>query len=367
MSRLARQNLPELTACALRERLAAGALGSRLPGVRPLSRELGVSIKTVRRALVLLESEGAVAPAMRGLPRSALPPGAPGGVKRALKVAVLGSRRPEDESSDTRSLLMQLAEAIRAGGHSVTMVQRPLPSDSANPKVLRRLVDSTGADAWIVYQAGVEPLAWFAGCRLPVAAFGGRGADAGLPSAYCDASQAMRETLARLFEAGHRRIVLIAPERALVPTPTRYVEVFAQEMRAHGVSVGAYHLPRWDETPEGLRTLLEALFRVTPPTALIVFGNLYMSGVLTFLAQRRLGVPTDVSLVSADTEGSFGWQWPGLKVAHFDDRRELQLKRLCRWVDDVAAGHPANKLRAVAARLVPGNSLGPAAQPQRRP
>ena len=47
------------------------------------------------------------------------------------------------------------------------------------------------------------------------------------------------------------------------------IDLFYEELAAHGVAGGRYNVPEWEETPEGLTALLEKTFRYTPPTAII--------------------------------------------------------------------------------------------------
>jgi hypothetical protein len=54
------------------------------------------------------------------------------------------------------------------------------------------------------------------------------------------------------------------------PRPGSFEQAFLDELEALGIPTGDYNLPDWSESPEGFHQLLAALFRHTPPTALIL-------------------------------------------------------------------------------------------------
>ena len=92
------------------------------------------------------------------------------------------------------------------------------------------------------------------------------------------------------------------------------VRAFLEELNAHGITPGSYHLADWEESPEALYKCLESLFRITPPTALIIDEAPFYVAALQFCSSRGLRVPEDVSLVCADPSPTFEWSQP--TVAH---------------------------------------------------
>lgn len=370
MSLVPRKSLAEGVAAHVRQAIAEGRWVSRMPGLRPLATELGVSIKVLRKAFAMLEAEGVLSPPDRGDARRILRVPEAGGARRILRVVILLPQPLEAEPADTQSLLLRLVSAIAEAGHHGYLL--PLPPGAAPGKaaVLARVVGSENADAWIVYHGCSATLAWFAERRLKALAYAGRGDAGGLPAVFCDASDAVRQAVRRLVELGHRRIVLICPTRSRGPTPAPFLKALRDELAAAGITPGEYNTPDWRQSPQGLRELLGALFAVTPPTAFIILGNNYVSGVLSFLAARGLRVPEDVSLISSDLESAFEWQCPGIRPAHFDDRRELMRKWTLRWLDDLSLGRPPATMPAFRARFVPGGTVSearlrvaPAAEP----
>lgn len=76
---------------------------------------------------------------------------------------------------------------------------------------------------------------------------------------------AYAEVVERLVNLGHRRIVNLVREERRKPTPGFLDRFFLEQLRNHGIQTGPYHLPDWEDTPEGLQHLLDSLFQHTPP------------------------------------------------------------------------------------------------------
>lgn len=84
----------------------------------------------------------------------------------------------------------------------------------------------------------------------------------------------------------------------------------------HGILAGRYHLPHWENSPEGLYQCLEATFAHTPPTAILVEEPSLYFAVQHFLSRRQMLVPEDVSLVCLSPHPAFEWCRP--EVTHLN-------------------------------------------------
>ena len=133
-----------------------------------------------------------------------------------------------------------------------------------------RLVRRTEADAWVVGAGSREVLEWFAAQPVPVLALFGR--RRGLPIAGVGPDQVSAHVAVarRLIELCHRRIVMLARRMRRLPVPGAVERAVFDEMAAHGIATGAFNLPDWEETSEGYHGCLKELFRLTPPTAMII-------------------------------------------------------------------------------------------------
>ncbi len=116
----------------------------------------------------------------------------------------------------------------------------------------------------------------------------------------------------QLIRHGHRRIVLLCRKLRRLPEPGRSERAFLAQLAAHGCPVTDFNLPDWEETTAGFHTLLGALFRSTPPTALIVDEAPLFIAVQQFLAGRNLLVPKHISLVCTDDDPAFEWCHPAI-------------------------------------------------------
>ena len=172
-----------------------------------------------------------------------------------------------------------------------------------------------------------------------------------------DKTAVYRSVTKRLLELGHRRISLLARAERRVPTPGAVEQAFLDELGAHGIDPGSYHLPDWEETGDGLVTRLEALFRATPPTALIVDEPPFFFATMQFLMSRGLRVPHDVSVVCMDSDPYFTWLRPS--VSHIAWDRRLVVRRIVRWAGNVASGKEDTTQTMTKAVFIEGGTVGP--------
>lgn len=358
MSSVRRLSIAEQTAKHLIAGLSAGRWSGVLPGVNRLAVELDVSRETIRAALQQLEDQGYLASRGHGNSRTIISPRKRGKSARALRVAVLLHDRLPDENGSMQLQLLQLQHDLEAAGHACVFsakCQVDLRHD------LRRIiahVAQTPADAWVVIGGSLELLQWFASRPLPAIALGGRGLDVPIASVGVAIHDAVAESVRRLHALGHRGIVFITPAEWRGQSLARVTRTFTEELAAHGIATSPYHLPDWEETPEGIQALLASLFLVTPPTALIIGETKWVVGALSFLAARGLRVPAQVSVICSGFEPSLVWHHPPL--AHFPWSSDLLVRRIVRWVGAVARGQADRKLIIYPSKLEPGGSIGPA-------
>ena len=191
-------------------------------------------------------------------------------------------------------------------------------------------------------------------------AMGGRTADLPVASVTFSAESSLRELVRRLAGLGHERIVLIISGNSRHPTPSPLLLAYMDELKRNGITPGQYNAPEWNETPAGLESLLDSLFKVTPPTALICWHLNVTVGVLSFLERRRLSVPDEVSLFFCDDDPSLAWHRSDMRLAHFVYDETQRLRFIRRWLGDVAKGRPNLRKLELKAEIRAGTTLGPA-------
>jgi DNA-binding LacI/PurR family transcriptional regulator len=201
-------------------------------------------------------------------------------------------------------------------------------------------------------------LEWFSAQPMPAFALFGRRRGLAMAGAGPDKVPATLAATRALLGLGHRRLVLLMHRRHRLPRPGPVPSAFLDELKAHGIRVGAYHLPDWEESKVGFQACLTRMFALTPPTALIVDEVHFFAAAHQFLAQRRLRVPQDVSLVSTDDDPAFIWCEPS--VAHIRWNAGPVVRRVVHWAAHVSAGQRDVRQSFTPARFVPGGTIGPA-------
>ena len=170
---------------------------------------------------------------------------------------------------------------------------------------MARSLRTAHADAWVVTYGTLDVLEWFATQATPSIAIFGRRSGVPIASVGPDKAAAFSEVTRRLIGHGHRRIVLLCDRLRRLPEPGRLERAFLTALADHGIPASSFNLPDWEESAAGFHTMLGSLFRVTPPTALIIDEVPLFAAAQQFLAGRNLRVPEHVSLVSTDADASF--------------------------------------------------------------
>lgn len=346
------QRVTEQVAAHLRDGLLEGRWQGRLPGRLTLAGELGVNAKTVEAALRQLEREGLLVNSGKGRRRNIIAGESP--PPAALRIAMLLSEKG-DRGVD---FIVDIRHHLIHAGHDAFHAEKSLVELGMNPQRVAGLVSRTAADAWIVVAASVEMLEWFASRPQPAFALFGPMTGVRLAGAGPRKAPAIAEAARTLLALGHRRIAMLVRPRRRDPVPGVPERAFLGELQAHGIPPAAYHLPEWDETPERFHAMLESIFRVTPPTALIIDEAALFVAVMEFCLARRLRVPEDVSLVCTDADPVFSWC--RRKVAHIDWNRGPVLRRVFDWADQLSRGKRDWRQAGSVARFVPGDTIGPA-------
>ena len=355
MASLHRLSAAEQIAGHLREGIRAGRWSGVLPTVRQLAAELDASKTSISEAFWLLEAEGTVASGGPRRPHRAVGPGGSTGLRRGVKVGVLLYDRLEDESGPNVRQLMEIIRCLERAGYVCIVAPKCQKELRHSVSRIARMLAKITVDAWLVWAGPRELLEWFSRQPVPVFAFGGNSPE--LPIAGCalDTASPIDEATRHLISLGHRRIVMLVNSSNRTPIPGRMPRRFIQALADAGIVADSYHLPDWEESPGGLQSLLESLFRLTPPTALIAGQPYHINGILSFLNRRGLNAPENLSLVAVFLSGSLEWWQPPL--AHFRWRRELFTREISHWVKSVARGYPHRKQKLVPCEFVSGGSI----------
>lgn len=342
----------EQVALHLRRELGRGRWVGHLPGVESLAAELGVNHKTVAAALQQLEREGQLAGCGAGRRRRIITP--KGRAARPMRIALL-----EYEPASRRvGYVIELRDSLQAAGHEAFFAGKSLLELGMDVTRISRLVQQTKADAWVIGAGSNTVLQWFSAQPVPAFALFGRREGLPIASVGPDKVPAMVVAARQLAMMGHRRIVLVAHRERRLPEPGRAERAFLEELRSHGLPVGAFNLPDWEETREGFHELLQSLFKFTPPTALIIDEAPLFAAAQQFLAGCGIRVPQQVSLICTDADPTFEWCLP--TIAHIRWESAPVVRRIVRWAAAVSRGRKDLTQTLTSAEFISGGTIGPA-------
>jgi len=342
----------EQVAAHLREVVMRGGLSHRMPGIHQLAKELGVNHKTVAAAIQLLENERLLVPQGTGRSRRIVVPR--GHKPQALRVGILAHHAGNRNAGYMIDLQHELSEA----GHTVFFAPKLLIDLKMDFRRIAAMVKQNPADAWLVVAGSLEVLEWFAARKLAVMAMFGRRRVLPIAGVGPDKVPAMAAATRELIRLGHRRIVCLARSMRRLPGPGASEQSFLDELVAHGITPSPYHMPDWEESVDGYYARLEALFELTPPTALIIDGVPLFVAAQQFFAGRTIRVPEDVSLICTDASPNFDWCRPS--VAHIRWESKAVVRRVVRWAANVSRGKEDLRQTMTPAVFVTGGTIGPA-------
>ena len=343
----------EQVAARLREELACGTWRGVMPGGDRLTAELGVGRDTVEAALHLLEEEGLLINQGARRRRRIRPP-AGAKAPASLRVAIL-LREPADRRLD---YMVDLQHTLGEAGLVAFYAAKALVELGMDLPRIRRLVAASEADAWVVVGGSREVLEWFAAQSTPVIALFGCLEGLAVAATKPDKPHAYAAVTRQLLDLGHHRIVLLAHRERRLPEPGRSERAFLGELGSHGIRTGPYNLPDWEENIEDFHRVLDSLFMISPPTALIIDEVPLLIAVQQFLLHRGLRVPQDVSLVCTDGDPHFAWCKPSIAHIRWDSRPVV--RRIMRWATNVSRGREDRRQTLTKAEFIPGGTVGPA-------
>lgn len=343
----------EQVAAYLRGELLAGTWSGLMPGGDKLAAELGVGRDTVEAALKQLDREGFLVNQGKRRGRLITRPADRSG-RRQLRLGVL-----LDEDSNRRlDYVVAFEHELAQAGHAVIHPRRTMSGLGQDTKRVAAMVEKTAADAWLVMGGPQEILEWFSVRATPVFAIFGRRRSLKIAGVGPDKLSALRDVVGTLIKLGHRRIVLLTRKRRRWPEPGHFERAFLESLTEHGIATSSYHLPEWEETIDDLHARLDTLFRVTPPTALILDEVEFYVAAQHFLSQRGMKVPEDVSLVCNDGDPVFDWCKP--PVSHIRWDSGLVVKRILGWAGKLSRGESDQRQTLTPAEFIRGGTIGPA-------
>ncbi|MFT6863046.1 MAG: DNA-binding LacI/PurR family transcriptional regulator [Akkermansiaceae bacterium] len=352
MNSLGILNAAEQVARYLRGELRQGRWTGLMPGINQLTKELGVNHKTIESAVILLEKEGILVG--QGPRRRKKIEMSEEGFKRSLRIGILLFE------GDDRKLdyIIEIFFGLNAAGHNPFFLSASLSELGMDVNRVASLVEKTNADAWLVLAGSREVLSWFANQKAPIFALFGRSENSAIAGAGPSKGEAYREAVRKLIACGHKRIVLLARPQRKIPQPGVPEQAFLSALEDGGIEVADYHFPFWKNSKEDFYKCLDSLFKMTPPTALIVQEFILWGAVEQFLGTHGVRVPDDLSLICADSDSSFAWRNPS--IAYFRIGNTSWIGHALRWAVKISLGEDYRRQIRSKVQYVHGGTVGPA-------
>jgi DNA-binding LacI/PurR family transcriptional regulator/biotin operon repressor len=294
------QSLPAQVADHLRDEIARGRWADYLPGERSLAVTLRVSRRTLTSALAQLQQSGVIESEPARGHRIVVGPvrAAPVEVRKIglLTSAPLDRMRPGTTLwvNDLQALLGDAG--LRLSFFHGSKHFAPQPNRS-----LAKLLAENQQECWLL-AGSTEPMQrWFAAQKTPAVVVGTCHGDVVLPDVDLDFCAMGRHVAGRLAAFRHRKAALfqtIAP--GYFTSETECERGFREVLKKTGVEPQVvYH----ERDRDSLVRLLKRMFSAGDhATALVVINSLDYLTTTSFLTQKGLRVPEDVSVIARNDD-----------------------------------------------------------------
>ena len=352
MHRIQIKTAVDQTSDAIKAAINSGELKGSMPGASRLAKTLGVNHKTVESALRNLESEGLIinkGPRQERVVNSNNSRIANSGIRIAIFLL---------DQSDVRDLMMvEIKHRLEESGHYPFFVNKSMLDLGMNKRRIAQIVNNTKADAWITLAAPKEILEWFAKHEIPTfAVFGNRLEQVKIAGASPGKSHPVVEATQTLIELGHKRIILIIRKHQRDPI-TKSAQAFLDTLQSNDIQTSDFNLPDWEETAEGFNELLDSIFKITPPTAIITDEPYQYLAAQQFMVNRGIQIPKHLSLICSDYDPIFKWCLP--TVSHMTWGNQPLLQLIDDWAINIKNHKPDLQQTILNADFILGETIGP--------
>lgn len=355
MNSLARRSDIEKCADKIRNQIQTNRWDSKLPNVVKLADELKVSQLIIRSAVEILDNEGIVKLANDGYSRDIV--ALPQPIQKKFRIVILMSEPAKDQVANFQQLLLALQHQLEDEGFVPVLNDEMLAYAEKDVSRMASVVEWLPADAYIIISAKREISEWFASYSKPCLGIFGHGGGLPIARVGSNKSVAMSEALEYLIGLGHKRIVLLNRGQRRIPRFGKMERTFIGGLEAQGIETSDYNMPDWEETSEGFYQMLEKMFKNDPPTAILTDEMIMWTAAQQFLAQKKILVPQEVSMISLDDDPLFRWCIPA--VSRFKWEGAPIVAHTLRWAESVQKGEVDIEQTFFPAKFVIGGTIAP--------
>lgn len=297
-------SLPAQVADALRQGIEQRTWKEWLPGERTLAETFQVSRKTLRKALVQLQAEGLVK-AGHGLGHRIVAPQPETSSGKGVEESVVALLTPDPiELMRPYTLLWinRLKSMLIENGARLHAVDGRKYFSRQPANALGKLVAQQPMSCWLLANSTEATQRWFSENKVPCVIAGSCHPGIDLPFVDLDHYALCRHAAGVLLAAGHSRVALLNERSGRagdMESEAGFVAGVRESRRAAATPI----VMHYEQSPGSLSRVVNRLLDMPePPTALLVSNSASYLTVISVLAQRKLRVPGDISVVSRDDE-----------------------------------------------------------------
>lgn len=308
-------NLQRQIACVLEKEIRSGRwkVGDRLPTVRELAEQSGVSTSPITRALSSLEKRGFLIQHVgRGTFLRSTNPGE--NSRTGVVAVVYGGARPGQKTSESealdRDLLAAISEELSRQGHSVRVYhEAALNPEEDKPEMILASSPLQGAEGVLnLGSVGDTVLLQVQALGIPVVCVGDPFPPPGVPFVAGGVQQAVWEAVEIFYRTGHRKIGLA---HTFVGLPSRirrlHYEAFIGACSEFGLKVEDEWIvdagPRYDVD---IGALKDFLLSNTKPTAVVCTHNNIAQVIVNLAPLMDIQIPEEISVLLMTGNLDFG-------------------------------------------------------------
>jgi DNA-binding LacI/PurR family transcriptional regulator len=349
-------SLPAQVAEYLKDQITQGRWSHSLPGERILADTLRVSRRTLTSALGLLRKSGVIrSEPGRGHWILLQECNASGEMNR--QIGLLTPTALELMRPSTALWINDLRALLAAAGYRLNHFHGPKHFSRQPNRALSKLVGVNPQACWILAGSAEPTQRWFAREKLPTIVGGTCHGDVVLPDVDLDFLALGRHVAGRIAAQRHQRAALF-----LTQTPDYFTSEMETERgfrevleRTGGQPLTVFH----ERSRDGLVRVLHRLFtQPAPPTALVMINSLDYLTATSFLTQKGLRVPQDVSVVARNDDAFMSALLP--EPTRYHASPHVFAQRFFKLTMQIVGGEtPLRPHVRIMPDFIAGASLGP--------